>query len=70
MAPRLEYRSSVELLDAILPDQSAQRLRFTPSNPGCSSLALAKHGNSWQTVKMGNKNAPKREKKKPKKAKT
>jgi hypothetical protein len=70
MAPRLPQRLSVDLLGAILPDLSDQRLRFTPGNPGCNSLALAKHVDSWQTIKMGDKNAPKREKKKPKKAKT
>jgi hypothetical protein len=37
---------------------------------GLKSMALAKRGNSWQAVRMGNKNAPKREKKKPKKPKT
>ena len=30
---------------------------------------LAKRGDSWQAKRMGNKNAPKREKKKPKKPK-
>jgi hypothetical protein len=35
----------------------------------CISLALAKCGNPWQAVAMGNKNAPRREKKKPKKNK-
>jgi hypothetical protein len=35
----------------------------------CVSLALAKRANPWQAVPMGNKNAPRREKKKPKKNK-
>jgi len=33
------------------------------------SLALAKRGNPWQAGNMGNKDAPRREKKKPKKNK-
>jgi hypothetical protein len=42
---------------------SLEKVRF------CISLALAKCGNPWQAVPMGNKNAPRREKKKPKKNK-
>jgi hypothetical protein len=34
-----------------------------------TSLALAKGGNPWQAAKMGNKDARRREKKKPKKNK-
>jgi hypothetical protein len=46
-----------------------QWLRLLQRGAAFDSIALAKCGNSWQAVAMGNKDARGREKKKPKKNK-
>jgi len=69
-APSPRLSPCDEIGTTILPDLPDKGTEFKQSSPAQNSLLLANRGHSWQTRIMGNKNAPKREKKKPKKTKS